>query len=173
MGQSLESSFSSALPTVQGSSICALPVALNIRCRDGQFPIENAYSIKILRWAVSYRKQWLDSSSLQKRRRLFSILMESCRIMLHLLYTWYTRYNIWGVKVKNWLQHHKIYLHFLTFLDLLFNFYKDTCTCIVTPFSKKKNATFLRIPFFWRRVYVSETGVIQHFGLFQVTSKTI
>ncbi len=30
-----------------------------------------------------------------------------------------------------------------------------------TVFSKR-NATFLKLPFFWRRVYTSESGVIHH-----------
>ena len=54
-----------------------------------------------------------------------------------------------------------------------------TCirSCSHTLFSKR-NATFLKMPFFWRKVCASETGVIHHFdnahgGLFQVTPKTI
>ena len=34
---------------------------------------------------------------------------------------------------------------------------------LVNTLFSKRNATFLKLPFFWRRVYASEYGVIHHF----------
>ena len=42
---------------------------------------------------------------------------------------------------------------------------RQTWTDATTLFSKR-NATFLKLPFFWRRVYTNESGVMHHFDNF-------
>ncbi len=41
------------------------------------------------------------------------------------------------------------------------NFLSDSS--ITSTLFLKRNATFWKLPFFWRRVYTSESGIIHHF----------
>ena len=62
-------------------------------------------------------------------------------------------------KLKIFESNNKILIPVSTLHYVIFNsLYQSVCTLFL-----KRNAAFWKLPFFWRREYTSESGVVHHF----------